>query len=80
MCKNVGIRANSSQTRNCDPCEHDLGFSLSGFEWKNTGLAANGDEIFEMCNLTPYTGLCRFFLSVKVTTLLLTSLAEVLKS
>ena len=29
---------------------------------KNTGLATNGADIFDMYSLTPYMGVCGFFL------------------
>ena len=32
MCENLGIRANLSQAKNQDSCEHNLGFSLSSFD------------------------------------------------
>ena len=32
MCENLGIRANSSQARNHDLCEHDLWLSLSSLD------------------------------------------------
>ena len=40
MCENLGIRANSSQARNSDLCEQDLGSSLSslGISLGNRGL------------------------------------------